>query len=127
MCTFVLSSHLQDGGHGGLHPAGFINTGLGLKIASGLHLQTFVRSSRDAGAEAESLFETSAKPVQEKDRLVSFSLVYSKISLVLGLSFNLRIHVFLILSTMEVLQKKNLNNSDFFFKILTFSKNPVFF
>lgn len=54
---------LEDGGHGGLHPAGLVNARLGLKVASGLEFQTLVGAARDAGAAVEGLFETGAKPV----------------------------------------------------------------
>lgn len=57
---------LEDSRHGGLHPAGLVNACLGLKVASGLEFQAFVRASRDAGAEMESLFKTSTKPVEGK-------------------------------------------------------------
>lgn len=70
---------LENSGHGGLHPAGLVNACLGLKVASGLEFQAFVRASRDAGAAAEGLFKTSTKPVQEKHRLVLLSLVYVNI------------------------------------------------
>lgn len=54
--------NLENGGHGGFHSAGLINTGLGLKAASGLEFQAFVRPFGDAGAAAEGLFKTSTKP-----------------------------------------------------------------
>lgn len=68
--------NLGNSGHGGLHPAGLVNARLGLKVASGLEFQAFIRASRDAGAEVECLFKTSTKPVQEKHRLVLFRSVY---------------------------------------------------
>lgn len=71
-----LVPRLENSGHGGLHPAGLVNTGLGLKVASGLEFQAFIRASRDAGAEAKGLFKASTKPAEGKDRLVLFSLVY---------------------------------------------------
>lgn len=59
-------SNLEDGGHGGLHPAGLVDAGLGLEVASGLELQAFIGALRDAGAPAEGLFEPSTEPVQQK-------------------------------------------------------------
>lgn len=54
---------LQDGGHGGLHPAGLVNARLGLKVTSGLEFQALVGAARDAGTAVEGLFEAGAKPV----------------------------------------------------------------
>lgn len=71
--------NLENSWHSGLHPAGLVNACLGLKVASGLEFQAFVRASRDTGAEVEGLFKTSTKPVQEKHRLVGLSLVYMPI------------------------------------------------
>lgn len=71
----VVPADLEDGGHGGLHPAGLVDTCLGLEVAGGLEFQAFVRASGDARAEAEGLFETSPKPVREKQRSVLFSLL----------------------------------------------------
>lgn len=68
--------NLENSGHGRLHPTGLVNACLGLKVASGLEFQAFVRASRDAGAAAEGLFKTSTKPAQEKHRLVLLSVVY---------------------------------------------------
>lgn len=72
--------NLENGGHSGLHPAGLINAGLSLKVASGLEFQTFVRSFGDAGAAAEGLLKTSTKPMEKKHRLVSIRLVLMYIS-----------------------------------------------
>lgn len=60
----------RHGRHGGLRPAGPVDARLGLQVAGGPEFQAFVRTSGDAGAEVEGLFETSAKPVREKHKPV---------------------------------------------------------
>lgn len=65
----------RHGRHGGLHPAGLVDARLGLQVAGGLEFQAFVRTSGDAGAEVEGLFETSTKPAQEKHKPVGSSSV----------------------------------------------------
>lgn len=68
-CLYLRLLHfipnLENSGHGGLHPACLVNARLGLKVASGLQFQPFIRALRDAGAAAEGLFKSSTKPVQE--------------------------------------------------------------
>lgn len=88
-------SNLENSGYGGFHPAGLVNACLGLKVASGLEFQAFVRTSWDTGTPAEGLFKASTKPVQEKHRLVSF----------LGSSFIERL-IFPVLDVWQVKHEK---------------------
>lgn len=64
-------SGLLHGGHGGLHSASFKDAVLALEVAGGFELQTFKGPSRDAGAPAKGLFETSTEPVVEKHQSVA--------------------------------------------------------
>lgn len=62
--------YLEDCWNCCLHPAGLINTRLGLEVAGGLEFQAFVWTMRDTRAELEGLFKTSTKPEEEKQRWV---------------------------------------------------------
>lgn len=53
---------LENSRYGGLHPAGLVDAGLSLKVASGLHLQAFVGAFRDTWATVEGVFETGTEP-----------------------------------------------------------------
>ena len=59
-------------GYSGLHSAGLVNTGLGLKVASGLEFQAFIGALWDTGAPAKCLLKTSTKPAEKKHSLPSF-------------------------------------------------------
>lgn len=71
--------NLENGGHGSLHSAGLENTGLGLKVASWLEFQAFVRPFRETGAAVESLLKTSTKPVTQKHTSTDWQGCYLKI------------------------------------------------